>query len=353
MKIHKKIFLTLLFVVFMIGIHNYVSAANENITYKAEYESATTYKLTIMGLENDEEYEYRAMICQEQDVTSTDFYKVFTKSFPIDYDANTNTWEGSTLTALDGVGNYGAFEKAGQYYAYVARIQQGNTKNEYEIIDGPTAIETPALPPLGERISIYSSAYSDTQFYIKVNARSTMIHNGVQRTIRFYVGEVTDTELLRKLSENTEGAYEELLQYAKEQVPNLQEDSFQDNKTGVLDYNIVANYPIENGKYYFLYSILDNENGTYNDVEDIEIYNGQVTSDGKVGLTGFEYTVPEENDNPTNTTTNVPNRNNDNTTATKILPAAGIPTMITIILVVTVICTIVLYLKNRKYKGIK
>ena len=85
MKIHKKILLTLLCAVFLIGIHNYVSADNENISYKAEYESAISYKLTITGLEPEsEKYDlYRAMICQETDVTGKDFVPAFGQHFPI------------------------------------------------------------------------------------------------------------------------------------------------------------------------------------------------------------------------------------------------------------------------------
>ena len=349
MKIHKKIVLTLLCVVFMIGIHNYASAANENITYKAEYEDAISYKLTVSGLEQEpEKYDlYSAMICQETDVTGDDFFSAFGKKFSISYNEATNSWEGKSLAVVSPTQTYSGFDKQGQYYVYIAARESGST--HWEILDGPTAIETPALPPLGNRISIQPS-YNSTRYSIQVNALDTMLHNGVQRTIRFYVGEVTDKELLKKLSENKEGTYNELLQYAKEQIPNLQEDSFQDTETGTLDYNIVANYPIENGKYYFIYSILDNENGTYVDVEDIEIYNGVRSSEG-VRLGDFEYTAIEENENPENN--NVINQNHDNTTATIKLPAAGMPTMVTIILFVMVICTIVLYLKNRKYKGIK
>ena len=350
MKIHKKIVLTLLCVVFMIGIHNYVSAANENISYKAEYEDAISYKLTVSGLEQEpEKYDlYRAMICQETDITGEDFVAAFGKHFPINYNEETNSWEGISHTALTVTQGYSGFDKKGQYYVYVAARVSGSATN-WEMLDGPTAIETPELPPVGNRISIQPS-YNYTRYSIQVNALDTMLHNGVQRTIRFYVGEVTDTELLKKLGENKEGTYNELLQYAKEQIPNLQEDSFQDTETGNLDYNIVANYPIENGKYYFIYSILDNENGTYVDVEDIEIYNGVRSSEGVI-LDDFEYTAIEENENPANN--NVINQNHDNTTATIKLPAAGMPTMVTIILFVTAICTIVLYLKNRKYKGIK
>lgn len=356
MEIHKKILLVLLFILFTLGIDGYVSAANENITYKAEYNSAISYKLTITGLEAPEEgYIYKAMICQETDVTSGDFYSTGGKHFSIDYDANTNTWEGTTLGAHDGITKgYGAFEKSGQYYVYVAKAEEG--KSNYEIIDGPTEIETPDLPPLGERISIDASAGSGTNYSIKVNARNTMLYGRVQRTINFYVGEVTDTDLLKKLSEEGEGAYDELMAYAKQQVQNLKQDSFQDTTTGVLDYNIVADYPIEEGKYYFIYSILDNENGTYNDVEDIGIYNGEVFRTGEAGLTTFKYVEPEittPNENNTNTQNNQVNRNNDNTTAGKILPKAGSSLMIIMGIILFIIITSVLYIKNKQYKDIK
>lgn len=344
----KKIFwigfISLFFMIVM-GAYHKVSAAD--ITYKAEYEDSTSYKLTITGLEEEnEDYIYSAMICQEQDVTSGDFLSSTGKSFPINYNANTKTWEGSTLTAHDGGTKlYGAFEKAGQYYVYVAKLKKGSTN--YEIIDGPTEIATPPLPSLGNRISI-NPLYTSTTYDIKVNARNTMLHNGVQRTIRFYVGEVTDEELLKKLSENKEGAYEELLEYAKKQEPNLKEDSFKDAETTRLDYNIVADYPIENGKYYFIHSILDNENGTYNDVEDIAIYNGVRSSQG-VALEDFEYNETQENPQDQNGNT----ANNDNTIATKPLPNAGSSIVAIVILIVTITCVVVLYMKNKEYKGIK
>ena len=263
----------------------------------------------------------------------------------------TDTWEGISFTAEDVAKSYSGFDKKGQYYVYVAAREAGSTT--WIILDGPTEIDTPELPPLGERISI-NQTYTSTQYAIQVNALDTMLYNGVQRTIRFYVGEVTDEELLKKLSENKEGAYEELLEYAKEQVPNLQEDSFQDTETGTLDYNIVADYPIENGKYYFLYSILDNENDIYVDVEDIEIYNGVRSSQG-VRLTNFEYSETQENpqDQNGNSVNNGNTINKDNTIATKPLPNAGSPIVAIVILIVTITCVVILYMKNKEYKGIK
>ena len=355
MGIHKRILLVLLFILFTIGITGCVSATNENITYKAEYNNAISYKLTITGLDYDSEYKYyRAIICQEDELEDLNFVATFGKSFSISYNTETEVWEGTTLEARDGVKAYAPFEKAGQYYVCIAKSKNGF---DYEIIDGPKKIETPELPPLGERISINTSAYGGyTSYNINVNALNTISHNNVQRTINFYVGEVTDTELLKKLSEEGKDSYDELMKYAKQQVQNLKQDSFQDTKSGVLDYNIVADYPIEEGKYYFIYSILDNENGTYNDVEDIEIYNGQVTNDGKVGLGAFKYTEPEittPDENDTNTQNSQVNRNNDNTTAGRILPKAGSSLMVAIVIAIFVIIAIGLYIKNKQYKDIK
>ena len=210
MKGYKKIIYVLLFLLlFIIGVSK--SSYATEVTYKAEYKDATTYNVMITGIEKEDGYDYRAMICQEKDVKGSQ-------------------------------------------------------------------IAMPQLPSLGNRIKIQSDASGRTKYSIKVNGCNTMMHNGVKRTMKFYIGEVTDKNLLEKL--NTDGieAYGELLQYAKEQEKNLKQDSFEDIMTRVLDYNIVQNYNIENGKYYFIHMILDNENGTYVDVEDIGIYNGEVTN---------------------------------------------------------------------------
>ena len=354
-KLKKIFWIGFISLVFMIAMGAYHQVSAADITYKAEYASAISYKLTITGLEEEpEKYDlYNAMICQETDVTGDDFYPIYGKHFPIEYNQETNSWEGISSQPIGVNTLYSGFDKKGQYYVYVAAREAGTTRN-WVILDGPTEIETPPLPSLGNRISISPFSYTSTDYHIQVNALDTMLYNGVQRTIRFYVGEVTDENLLKKLSENKESAYDELLQYAKEQEPNLQEDSFQDTKTGILDYNIVADYPIENGKYYFIHSILDNENGTYNDVEDIEIYSGVRSSQG-VRLAGFEYNGTQENpqDQNENSVNNGNTTNNDNTIATKPLPNAGSSIVAIVILIVTITCVAILYMKNKKYKGIK
>lgn len=272
----------------------------------------------------------------------------FGKSFGIKYNKDNKKWEGNTLEAHNGVQLYDTFERKGQYYAYIARKSKNGIN--YEIVDGPTKIETPKLPPLGNRIVINPDSAGFTHYDIKVNAHNTMYHNGIQRTINFYVGEVTDKALLEKLNRNKTEAYEELLQYAKQQK-NLKKDSFKDTKVSSLDYSIVKDYPIENGKYYFLYSILDNENDTYVNIEDIGIYNGDVTKDGKKGLKAFKY-------EPSNINSEKPqekssNSKTDTTIAKGMLPKAG-KTAIGILIILIILSTmIVLYIKNKQYKDVK
>ena len=357
MEIHKKVKYALLLVALIIGISGLSLADSEdgNITYTAKYKDAISYDITISGLGAPEEnYDYYALICQEQDVTDSDFASVFGKSFSIEYDANDNTWKGNTLAAHDGVKSYGVFEKAGQYYGYIAK--KPKVSATFEIIDGPTEVPMPELPPLGERININSSWASKTSCYIKVNAHNTMGYNGVQRTIRFYLGEVTDQNLLQELSEKGTAAYDKLLQYAKEQSVNLKEDSFKDTVSGLLDYNIAQNYPIENGKYYFLWTILDDEDGTYVKVEDVAIYNGEVSNSGKVGLNSFKYTPPQQGNTNTVGDTNQINQNttnNDPTVANKQIPKAGFSVLGIIAIIIAIGAVVVFYIKNKEYKQVK
>lgn len=358
MEIHKKIKYALLLIALIIGISGLSLADSEdgNITYTAKYKDAISYDITISGLGAPEEnYYYYALICQEKDVTTSDFRANLGKSFSIEYDETTKKWYGNTSSARDGVKSYDVFERTGQYYGYIARMKVGSLLN-YEMLDGPTEVATPELPPLGERISIHSSWASKTSCYIKVNANNTMCYNGVQRTIRFYLGEVTDQNLLQELSEKGTAAYDKLLQYAKEQSVNLKEDSFKDTVSSLLDYNIAQNYPIENGKYYFLWTILDDEDGTYVKVEDVAIYNGEVSNSGKVGLNSFKYTPPQQGNTNTVGDTNQINQNttnNDPTVANKQIPKAGFSVLGIIAIIIAIGAVVVFYIKNKEYKQVK
>ena len=115
--------------------------------------------MTVSGLEQEpEKYDlYSAMICQETDVTGDDFFSAFGKKFSISYNEATNSWEGKSLAVVSPTQTYSGFDKQGQYYVYIAARESGST--HWEILDGPTAIETPAFFSVA-RASTFSSAIS-------------------------------------------------------------------------------------------------------------------------------------------------------------------------------------------------
>lgn len=360
----KKILYTFLF---LIGIWFLLfctkTFAETEVTYKATYKDALSYDVIIKGIEgNDEQdYMYSAMICQEQDVEASDFLAALGKSFNIDYNEEEQQWEGNTLEAHNGVKLYDTFERTGQYYAYVARLKKGST--HYEILDGPTEIETPEIPALGNRIDI-SIAEEYTNYYIQVNAHNTMLHNKVQRTLQYYLGEITDEKLLQEIDEKGTGAYSKLLEYAKEQKNYIKTGEFQDTTTGTLDYNIIEGAEIETGKYYFLYLVLDDEDGTYIPVEDIAAYNGYKSKSGIAQLVEFDYEPKgegqEENPN-TNEQTNEIEQNEqnenknqltDNTVANKPIPQTG-EIAIAMLVVGVVLVALIFYIQYRKYREMK
>lgn len=361
MKMLRRTLGVLLFLIYIIEINEKTFATDESMTYQAKYESAISYKVTIKGLEEEnEDYIYAAIISKNLDITEKDFFKAQGPSFGLNYDQETKEWTGSTKE--------GEFEEQGQYYIYVAKLKKGST--HYEMIEGPTKIATSELPSLGERIKIYV-APTGTNYFINVNALNTYGYRKVERKIRFYLGEITDEVLLEKLEQKGTKAYNELLVYAKKQKEKLKEDSFKDNSiSGVLDYNIVQDYPIETGKYYFLYIILDDENGTYVEVEDIAAYNGYKSQSG-VGLEKFKYEkLTNDTDNiekPTNQITNqiVENmqyqnfivnqidQQTDNTIALDPIPQTGSTIIKTIVFFSSIVFVIMIYCKYREYKNVK
>lgn len=82
MKTKKKriwLGILLLSLLFMIGMNVKTYAKTGEISYKATYKDATSYDIEIEGLEANEEYDYKAMVCQEQDVKPSSFEAIFRK----------------------------------------------------------------------------------------------------------------------------------------------------------------------------------------------------------------------------------------------------------------------------------
>ena len=108
--------------------------------------------------------------------------------------------------------------------------------------------------------------------------------------VKFKVGEVTDTTLLNKLDGTNNSAYAELITYAKNDTNPILNSSVQigTSRTGdSLGIYSDAWDPtkVAGGKYYYGYFVIDDENGTYYALEDVQLYKLQ---DGGLYATNFK-----------------------------------------------------------------
>lgn len=172
------------------------------------------------------------------------------------------------------------------------------------------------------------------QFYVdkSVNIRVNDIYNE-ESIIKFKIGEVTDTDLLKKLDGTSNSAYEELLNYAKNDNNPNQINKFNiNNKSNIVDIlgeydNLYDPSKIKDASYYYGYFEIDTENGKYYPLEDIALYKAE--SNGSLYHTNYRYDInddntendvtdaPSSNDSPNNdknndTQTNEPTTNDNN-----------------------------------------
>ncbi len=218
-------------------------------------------------------------------------------------------------------------EYTGKNYIYVIEKTPDNTLN---VVMGAKEIPNIPLPSLGKRLDIWL-----------YEAEETMVSNSIGlkegRNITYKIGKITSNSILRAFQkESSEVAYEKLLDYAKKAKYI---------KTGTislegLDYNLVHELNIEQDAYYFIYMLVEDENGKYVTVEDVAIYRENNLLEGNT-LVHFDFADIElEGDD----TTVVPD--------TK-LPQTGIYPLTIITVVVLLTGSIIIYRKYKKYSDIK
>ena len=108
--------------------------------------------------------------------------------------------------------------------------------------------------------------------------------------VKFKVGEVTDTTLLNKLDGTNNSAYAELITYAKNDTNPILNSSVQigTSRTGDslgIYSDAWDSTKVASGKYYYGYFVIDEENGTYYALEDVQLYKLQ---DGSLFATNFK-----------------------------------------------------------------
>lgn len=161
------------------------------------------------------------------------------------------------------------------------------------------------------------------------------------RTITYKLGKISSNDILKSFkNESSDVAFSKLLDYAKN-AQILKEGTITEDG---LDSNLVKELNIEEDGYYFIYMVADTQNGKYNELEDIAIYQEANSKDANA-LVHFSFADIKLSDDNTNTV--------DNTTSDKKIPQTGAKITTTIVFASIVVIGIAGYLGYRRYNGIK
>ncbi|MCI9063390.1 MAG: Ig-like domain-containing protein [Clostridia bacterium] len=219
-------------------------------------------------------------------------------------------------------------ELKGQNYIYIIeKAKDGNTN----IILKGKEIANPPIPGLGQRLDMWL-----------YDANSTGVSNSISitesRKITYKIGMINSNEILKSFkNDSSDKAFNNLLKYAK---------SSKYLKTGSitakgLNYNITKGMNVKMDGYYFVYMIVDDENGKYNALEDVAIYKGG--ADGKT-MYHFAFSsikVDDKKEVKTN------NKKDDTVTTSKTLPHTGISFAIIVSILTVMVTGYILHKKDK------
>lgn len=221
-------------------------------------------------------------------------------------------------------------EYAGKNYIYII---ERSSDSSIKVILKAKEMPTIPLPNLGRRLDLFL-----------YDANKTMVVNTIRlsdnRKINYKIGKITSSDILKSFKNDSSNvAFANLLEYAKKAT-------YMD--TGVitpndLDYNLVNKLNIEEDAYYFVYMIVDTENGKYVEVEDVAIYKEDNTDEGNA-IGHFDYADIEAKEENQKDTTVAPDAK---------LPQTGISYTIISITVLIIFGGIIAYTKYKKYIDIK
>lgn len=224
-------------------------------------------------------------------------------------------------------------ELSGKNYIYI--IQKDITSGNQKVVLKAKEMENVNLLDLGNRLDIWLYDANKTTV-------SNIINISSNRKIKYKIGKITSNDILKSFKNDTSTkAFENLLKYAK---------SAKYLKTGDitvngLDYNLTKDMKLEKNAYYFVYMIVDDENGKYNELKDVAIYQSGFLKDGNI-LTHFAFNTIEIFEDEANDTTD-----NTVTTDTK-LPYTG-KSMIIVISTIMILGIGYRCYKKYKYLNIK
>ena len=226
-------------------------------------------------------------------------------------------------------------EENGDIYIWIAEVQN----REEKIVVNAKKIERLEQLPLTKRIVGYFFSDFVGGFFCYEP------HTVTNRKINVKIGEMTDISILKKIKNNDANCMSDLLNYAKNADAILEKTYSFGTNPDIPEAN-----QLKNNSYYYVYFELEDENGKYYPVEDIELYQVSIAGD-KVDLINhtdrnFVYNIDEIEDG-------IEDEIEDDTIAPGRLPQTGISIFIVSLIAVLVFISTLLAHGIKKYKDIK
>ena len=225
-------------------------------------------------------------------------------------------------------------EKSGDIYVWIYETQIVNNVRQHKCIIEAQKIERPALKKIGTRMKCYFlNEETSTHLFEAYNYENA-------RKINVKIGKVTDKSILRAIKNRETDCLQKLLDYAKNA------DSIY---TGTVPLgrseSITNKLNLVNDEYYYVYMVLDDENGKYFPVEDVSLYQALTyEKDGKTSKNLFDYLNDNFKWNLGNDDTTI-----DNTTATGKLPQTGASIVIYVAITLVIVAGVIFAIKYKKY----
>lgn len=225
-------------------------------------------------------------------------------------------------------------EKSGDIYVWIYETQIVNNVRQNKCIIEAQKIERPALKKIGTRMKCYFlNEETSTHLFETYNYENA-------RKINVKIGKVTDKSILRAIKNGETDCLQKLLDYAKNA------DSIY---TGTVPLgrseSITNKLNLVNDEYYYVYMVLDDENGKYFPVEDVSLYQALTyEKDGKTSKNLFDYLNDNFKWNLENDDTTI-----DNTTATGKLPQTGASIVIYVAITLVIVAGVIFAIKYKKY----
>lgn len=225
-------------------------------------------------------------------------------------------------------------EKSGDIYVWIYETQIVNNVHQNKCIIEAQKIERPALKKIGTRMKCYFlNEETSTHLFEAYNYENA-------RKINVKIGKVTDKSILRAIKNRETDCLQKLLDYAKNA------DSIY---TGTVPLgrseSITNKLNLVNDEYYYVYMVLDDENGKYFPVEDVSLYQALTyEKDGKTSKNLFDYLNDNFKWNLGNDDTTI-----DNTTATGKLPQTGASIVIYVAITLVIVAGVIFAIKYKKY----